>query len=889
MTAQQIDALCDEFEAALRRGDTTLIEDFLPKVEESRRSDLLQDLLEIKIRFAVESQQSEDYVRSMMGSLKNRFPDRHDLILSLFRRVNQLRQIGDYEILGELGRGGMGTVYKAKHKLLQQTVAIKVLSPALLDDSQAVGRFKREIQLIGGLTHPNIVRALNAGEADGTHYLAMEFVDGITLQKLVEKIQTKTEGSLPLIPFRAACEMIRQAALGLQNVHEFGLVHRDIKPANLMLDHRGTVKILDLGLGKFSEDRRQDYHSSLTMEGMVLGTVDYIAPEQCENSGEADVRSDLYSLGCTFYFLLTGQPVYSGSRYDTIRKKLMAHIVGDVPSLRQTIPHLPPAIETIVQKALAKDPAERFQTPLEFAEALAPFASFDELWTLTCEAMPEDAAGTSSSSRYSQSHFISYSATMKDLVPPVNRRKMILFFVGLNLLVFGLGIGVAFYFYTSHQAAKIYAVRMGTHQAAKDASQHWEQWKMGEAQAEYQKAARFAMEEFVKTKADYLPTVITEYWFLAAKAQWYHGDASRARQELQSQLNRVDDSLSQDENTDRPLLGQKKRILECLGDFVLFGGAASGQNRERFANGISRYEEAIRVPTMNSYDTTIRWKQAILLMQNGERDRAETLMQENSTRSGRVPDLFQQLAEAVLHYYQSEDGIDRYRLLRAFQRQFSLQGNSARGSAMQPEVIELLLFCSEFLLHDSIQHEDWETLAEDIFSMRHYTSSFLRQYPGATPFMRRFCELLVHSAAFVYEKSERQRDKQGQIENIVRILNRMRPLDEETDTVGMERPTLLFFFLPETNRTEEGLIAFYPQDGRAGTLYPLPLTRQRVKQPVPGRTLPPLDELLLKQIAEEQATGHRIRISWNDESAWSRTEDALTDTDYPYNDVLPLQ
>ena len=393
MTTQQIDIICDEFEAALRQGDTVRIEDFLLKVEEAERPALLEELLQIKIQYAVESQQSDDYVCSMIGSLKKRFPEQDKLIQSLYRQSHQLKQVGDYEILGELGRGGMGTVYKAKHKLLQQTVAVKVLSEALLDDAQAVGRFKREMQLIGSLTHPNIVRALNAGEADGVHYLAMEFVDGITLQKLVENVRARDDqraggvsppvahqetlpaqnrgaNAAPLISVGAACEMIRQAALGLQNAHELKLVHRDIKPANLMLDHRGTVKLLDLGLGKFAEEHRQDYNSSLTMAGMVIGTVDYISPEQCENSGTADVRSDLYSLGCTLYFLLTGKPVYSGSRYDTMRKKLMAHIVGDVPSLRQTIPGLPLAIEAIVQKVLSKDPADRFQTPLELPKPL---------------------------------------------------------------------------------------------------------------------------------------------------------------------------------------------------------------------------------------------------------------------------------------------------------------------------------------------------------------------------------------------------------------------------------------------------------------------------------------------------------------------------------------
>ena len=863
MTLLQIDSICDEFEAALRRGDTLVIEDFLPKVEESQQPALLKELLEVEIQFVSERSAADSSIRNMQESLKRRFPKHHDLIHSLFRQVNQLRQIGDYEILGELGRGGMGVVYKAKHKLLHQTVAIKVLSQNLLDDSQVVGRFKREMQLIGGLVHPNIVRALNAGEVDGTHYLAMEFVDGISLQKLVESVQATREG-LPVIPLGAACEAIRQVALGLQNVYELKLVHRDIKPANLMLDHHGIVKILDLGLGKFAEEQRDDYHSSLTMAGMVLGTVDYISPEQCENSREADIRSDLYSLGCSLYFLLTGKPVYSGSRFDTLRKKLMGHIVGEVPSLRQTIPDLPKGIETILQKVLAKDPTERFQTPLEFAEALMPFASPDELWTLVENVIPTDAHASRFDSRHINSPYGSLHSLKPNIaLPPVNRIKRIGLFAALNLLICGLVVGAVFYLYTSHQAAQIHTLRIGASQAARNAEELWEQWRMGEAQAEYQKAARLAMEDFAKTKLDYLPRVITEYRLQAVTAQWYHGDSARSRQELQTLLNRVDDSINQNEGSDRQLLGHKKRILERQADFMLFGGAASGRNRERFAYGISRYEEATRVLTQNSRDTVIRWKQAILLMQNGEFDRAETLMKENPP--SRDSDLCCQLAEAVLFYYQQGHSADRDQKLRAFQRQFALPSNAMREMATQPGTLELLMFCGELLMDDSISHENWHVLAEDFTAINNAMGNFLRQYPGATPFMRRFNEILVHAALLLYKNEEQRRH----IDSIARILERMR------NVPAGETSTVIYFFLP-ANETDQSFVLFYPQDDRAGTLYPLPLTRQMVRQNIKA---PPLDEKMLGQIKHET----KIRISWDDSASWSRSDDALTEMNYPYS------
>jgi hypothetical protein len=291
----------------------------------------------------------------------------------------------------------------------------------------------------------------------------------------------------------------------------------------------------------------------------------------------------------------------------------------------------------------------------------------------------------------------------------------------------------------------------------------------------------------------------------------------------------------------------------------------------------------------------IRWQQAILLALNGDVDQAKKLLEEypiSARHSDEVSaTLTRQLAEAVLHYYQSENGDDRNRKLRTFRQQFVSQDSSVSGSATQPEVVELLLFCSEFLIHDSIKHEDWETLAGDILSNRHATAIFVRQYPGAIPFMRRFCEILVQSAALVYDNSERPRDKQTQGENIALILERMRPIERTVDAAGEERPTLVLFFLPGTTSSttaESGFVVFYPQDGRTGTLYRLSLTRPMVKQRVPGKALPPLDDELLKQIATEKEAGRRIRVSWNDAAAWANSADALTDTDYPFNDVLPL-
>ena len=902
MTFQQIETVCDEFEAALRHGETVHIEDALHKVDVSQRSTLLDELLESKIHFAVEAQRSEEYVNNMLEVLKEQFPNRQELIQSLGQQVKQLRQIGDYEILGKLGRGGMGTVYKAKHRLLQQMVAIKVLSQTLLDDTQAVGRFRREMQLIGSLVHPNIVRALNAGEIDGLHYLVMEYVNGITLQKLVYYVRTRVGGSRsPVLPLGAVCEMIRQVALGLQNAHEFKLVHRDIKPANLMLDCYGTVKLLDLGLGKFADDQRQDHRSSLTMEGMIIGTVDYISPEQCDNSGTGDVRSDLYSLGCTLFFLLTGKPVYSGPQYDTIRKKLLGHIVGEVPSLRRDIPGLPPAIDAFLQKVLSKNPADRYQTPLEFAEAITPFASFDDLWTLACEAIPPDPTEPRSGTRQSSGPYGS-APLSKYNIPPIRYKKWIVLFVVLNLLVVGLGIGAVHYFvqmrpqadHIAEQQAELRKVQWAeAEQAIEVARKLREEWKIAEAKAEYRKTIQIALKEFVETHDLIDLKFLEQARFDSAMLQWYLGNAREASNELLAIQNTIDAQLELDELSETELAPLKILVLERRADFILFGSAASGQNTERWANGIARYNEAVRVRANDPRSDVIRWKLAVLYALYGDVEEAQALLEENPlpNEADLYSALIHELAEAVLFYCQSEGNADRNEKLRTFQEQFSLQSplpfsplqsNPAREAIGQPEMIELVLFSVELLINDSITHEDWETLAKDVATATYVANSFMQWYPGSIPFLRRFDEVLIHSAVLLYEKLERLADKREQISNIVRLLDQMQPLAQEADAEGVQKPTLVYFFLPST-ATEQGIVVFYPQDGRPGSLYRVPLTRQMVKQRSEPATV--LPESLRRQIASER----RIRVSWTDTAAWSRPEDALSEGEYPYENVLPLR
>jgi formylglycine-generating enzyme required for sulfatase activity/predicted Ser/Thr protein kinase len=256
---------------------------------------------------------------------------------------------GEYVVLDKLGEGGMGVVLKAQHRRMKRTVAIKVLSSAAMKQAGAVERFHREVEAAAKLSHSNIVTAYDASEHQGMHYLAMEYVEGRDLATIV-----KDRGPLPL---REAAECILQAARGLQYAHGKGIVHRDIKPGNLLLDKDGTVKILDMGLARIAgADAAMGGPERLTNTGQVMGTCDYMAPEQAMDSHMVDARADIYALGCTLYRLLTGNPPYGG---ETLMQILMAHQQALIPSLSASRPDVPAELDELFQKMVAKQPEER--------------------------------------------------------------------------------------------------------------------------------------------------------------------------------------------------------------------------------------------------------------------------------------------------------------------------------------------------------------------------------------------------------------------------------------------------------------------------------------------------------------------------------------------------
>jgi len=291
--------------------------------------------------------------------------------------------LGEFVLLDEIGKGGMGCVFKAVHRPSGAVAAVKVLPEEAIqqavareagpapDTSEAqtgrrsvvLGRFHQEVAAASRLCHPNIVAAYESGEANGTHYLVLEYVDGQDLATLIQEYGP--------VPVGVAIGWILQAARGLEYAHGKNVIHRDIKPGNLLLDREGTIKILDMGLARVMEEEivgpGATLAERLTMRGEMLGTVDYISPEQAVDTRSADRRSDIYSLGCTFYRLVTAEPIYDG---ETALGKLLAHYEAPIPSLREALPDISPLLDQAFRKMVAKQPEERYQSMTEVIAAL---------------------------------------------------------------------------------------------------------------------------------------------------------------------------------------------------------------------------------------------------------------------------------------------------------------------------------------------------------------------------------------------------------------------------------------------------------------------------------------------------------------------------------------
>ena len=276
--------------------------------------------------------------------------------------------IGDYELIDNVGRGGMGQVFRARHRRLEKEFAVKVLSGRRMQSFEAVSRFQREMKIVGQLDHPAIVQATDAGCTEETYYLTMEFVPGLNLSKILRSVSSLSVAD--------ACEMVRQAAEGIHYAHQQLVIHRDIKPSNLMLTPKGQIKILDLGLATLNNMNHAV--DELTTVGQMMGTLDYMAPEQCEES-RVDHRCDIYSLAATLYKLLTGRAPYSADDRHSPLQKLRAIAVEEFVPVTEHCSDLPSGLVELIHRCLSKDPSERIQTAEELQQALAPFCEDSNL------------------------------------------------------------------------------------------------------------------------------------------------------------------------------------------------------------------------------------------------------------------------------------------------------------------------------------------------------------------------------------------------------------------------------------------------------------------------------------------------------------------------------
>jgi serine/threonine protein kinase len=369
--SSRIDGLLDEFERAWNSGQQPRIEPLVDSVEADHFWPLLRELIALDLHYRALAGcplPCEDY--------EQRFPRQRDLIRRMFgetavpdgpmppkgeaspaatfdvngRRISRLKE---YDLLEEIGSGGMGHVFRARHRLLGKVVAIKVPK-----DRETVVRFRRELECIGQLQHPHLANATDAN-LDDIPYLVMEHVDGLNLRELIHAV-----GPLSVAD---AAELCRQAALGLEHAHQQGLVHRDVKPGNLMLDAAGVVKLLDLGLARAQAGASTD-DKDLTGR-QIVGTLPYMAPEQARDARTVDIRSDLYSLGCTLYYLLTGHAPYVGTETSV----LVDHQTAPIPDVREERADAPASLASLLECLLAKNRDDRPATPADLVVMLSPF------------------------------------------------------------------------------------------------------------------------------------------------------------------------------------------------------------------------------------------------------------------------------------------------------------------------------------------------------------------------------------------------------------------------------------------------------------------------------------------------------------------------------------
>lgn len=370
----------------------------------------------------VDPKRIQDFVRKVVGS---GIPDRatavakaciQEGLISRFHAEQLLLGrhkgffIDKYMLMDVLGAGGMGRVYRAVHTVMQRQVALKVLPKAMTTNPEVLARFLREARAVAMLDHPNIVRAYDTGVEDGNYYIVMEYVKGVSIHDYVRQ-----NGPMPV---SLACNCCCQASAGLEHAFQNGLVHRDIKPGNLLLDTNGILRLLDLGLAVFMEEKDSDPLTVASRDNVLLGTADYIAPEQALDLHDVDIRADIYSLGCTLYYMLSGTPPFPEA---TVAQKLLFHQMKEPRPIRDLVPTVPEELGVVLAKMMAKVRENRFGTPGAVVEALSPFIGGSE-WVIGLDsALDGDSPSSSSQSGISSSSLSATGQSQSRLGGPASR------------------------------------------------------------------------------------------------------------------------------------------------------------------------------------------------------------------------------------------------------------------------------------------------------------------------------------------------------------------------------------------------------------------------------------------------------------------------------------
>ena len=386
---------CDQFELAWKQSAEVDLPEFLERVPEEERANLIKELvlIDIEIRQQRNLAAPLDRYLSVAHDLPRTWLEMQVALAQSKTQVTRLQelppghQLGDYTILSQLGSGGMGVVYRAEHRLMKRQVALKVIQHQNHLSQSAERRFEREVRAAAQLAHPNIVIAHDARQIDGWIYLVTELIEGEDLAKRIQR-------SGPL-PAQTAIDFALQTARGLEYAHRQGIIHRDIKPANLLIDTQQRIKILDLGLARWLNKSGDEAEAALTSSFEMLGTAQFMAPEQARAASSADERSDIYSLGCTLFFMLTGRAPYDGLAY---LETCMAHLNAPIPSAGESVPGIPTALDKLIQTWMAKTAEGRpasMTDAIEQLERLTQPEPRPEPWRPSRRVIMQSAVGAS--------------------------------------------------------------------------------------------------------------------------------------------------------------------------------------------------------------------------------------------------------------------------------------------------------------------------------------------------------------------------------------------------------------------------------------------------------------------------------------------------------------